>query len=89
MADSHHFDKKIEKSPYVSNSLTDHHEISEPYLQLKIPVFLSSQVADGCHFEKPLSHLISATVRGIIVKFGMVMHFEPLKPNASQTFELL
>jgi len=44
MADSCCFEKKIEKSTYLRNGLTDRHDIlhndaSEQYAVLKIPVF--------------------------------------------------
>jgi len=47
MADGRHFEKKY-KSPYLSNGLTDRHEIlhdahrpCEPYTQLQIPIYIS------------------------------------------------
>ena len=36
--------------------------------------FHKSKMADGRHFEKKLNRRISATVRPILMKFGMVTH---------------
>jgi len=41
-------------------------------------------ITDRHHFEKPLNSHNSAMVRPIAMKFGMVMHFHPLKPSDEQ-----
>jgi len=43
-------------------------------------------MADGRHLQKPLNRHNSATVRQIALKFGMMTHFEPLKPTDDQNF---
>jgi len=44
-------------------------------------------MADSHHLEKPLNHHNSAMVRRIAIKFGMMTHFDPLKPNDGQKFD--
>ena len=45
-------------------------------------------MADRHHFERPLNRHNSAMVRQISMKFGMMAHFDPVKPNDLQKFDL-
>jgi len=44
-------------------------------------------MADGRHFDISKHCYISATVRPITTKFGMVTHIDPLNPIGRQIFE--
>jgi len=44
-------------------------------------------MADRHHFEEPLNRHKLATVRPIAMKFGMVTHFDPLKPSDGHKFD--
>ena len=42
---------------------------------------------DGRHFENPLNHHNSATVKQFAIKFGIMTHFNPLKLSHDQNFD--
>ena len=73
MADSRHIGK-IEKSPYLSNGLTDRHEIWHGYtVWPSSPLnFRKSKIQDGGgrHLDKSQNSHISPTIRPIATKFG-------------------
>jgi len=84
MADGRHLGK-IEKSPHLGRGLTDFDQIwhgnavrpSRAVRPLKIEIW---KIQDGGrrHLEKSENRHISATVRPIATKFGMLTPFEPL-----------
>jgi len=43
-------------------------------------------MTDSRHFEKPLNRHMSPTVQRIAMKFGMMTHFDFLKPSDGQKF---
>ena len=79
MVDSRRFGKST-KSPYLSNGLTDRHDLlhDDPlsciFTVLKIQ-FLESKMAYRHRFENPLNRHDSAMVRLIDMKFGMMSLF--------------
>jgi len=94
MANGCHFGKKIEKSSYISNGLTDRHEIWYDVAHwsscqpLKFRIFKITK-AVGRHFGQSKNRHTSATVWQITAKFGRVTQVDPFNTIDCQYFQIL